>query len=90
MDSQPKDDRKPSDTVDQRSPESSSRRIFKMSEGFKPTEHKTSAGTIVFRTTDDMVYCRLPNDVIRRSTPKIRGKSARRAEREARRARRTT
>lgn len=53
---------------------------------FVPIERKTEKGTTVFRTTDKMIYARLTDGSIRRAVPKARGKSARRADKEQRRA----
>lgn len=44
---------------------------------FVPIEKKTADGTIIFRTTDNQVYHRLADGSIRRETPKINGKLAR-------------
>jgi hypothetical protein len=44
---------------------------------FVPIEKKTADGTIVFRTLDNQVYHRLRDGSIRRETPKINGKLAR-------------
>jgi hypothetical protein len=52
---------------------------------FVPIEHKTSRGTIVFRTTDNRMYARVVDGSIRRAIPKQRGKSARRADKQQRR-----
>ena len=64
---------------DQQSPINPLRRVF------IPIEKRTSNGTIVFRTTDKQMYVRLADDSIRRATPKLRGKAARRADKLARR-----
>jgi len=52
---------------------------------FVPIEKRTSKGTMVFRTLDGDVYARLTDGSIRRANPKVRGKSARRADKIARR-----
>ena len=52
---------------------------------FVPIEKRTPNGTIVFRTTDKQVYCRLDDGSIRRATPKVNGKQARRLRAKARR-----
>lgn len=44
-----------------------------------PREVTTSKGTIVFRTMDNAVYARLKDGSIRRATPKVNGRVARRA-----------
>lgn len=46
-----------------------------------PNEARTPKGTNVFRTRDQQIYARLDNGVIRRATPKINGKDAKRARR---------
>ncbi len=45
---------------------------------YVPIEKKTSKGTIVFRTQDKEMYVRLADDSIRRVTPKVNGKVAKR------------
>ena len=53
---------------------------------FIPIERTTPNGTTVFKTTDNMLYLRHPlDDSIRRATPKVRGKAARRRDKVARR-----
>ena len=53
---------------------------------FVPLERRTSAGTIVFRTTDKELYCRVDEGMpMQRVNKKIRGKAARRASKIARR-----
>lgn len=47
---------------------------------FIPIERQAQNGTFVFRTTDNMTYARLGDGSIRRAQPKVRGKSARRAD----------
>lgn len=44
-----------------------------------PNERRTDAGTLVFRTHDRQVYARLDSGEIRRSSPKVNGKMARKA-----------
>jgi hypothetical protein len=51
---------------------------------FVPVEKRTAAGTLVFRTLDNQVYVRLEDGSIRRSDRKVRGKTARRADKCAR------
>ena len=46
-----------------------------------PIERRTSNGTLVFRTTDNEMYVRLENGSIRRVTPKVNGKVARKMRR---------
>lgn len=53
---------------------------------FVPIEKRTSQGTWVFRTQDNEMYARLTDGSIRRATPKLRGKTARRADKLARRS----
>lgn len=52
---------------------------------FVPKETRTSKGTLVFRTMDGDVYARLGDGSIRRATPKVNGKKARRDRQRARR-----
>ena len=53
--------------------------------GFEvPTEKRTTAGTLVFRTHDQQTYARLEDGSIRRTTKKVHGKAAKRARRAAR------
>ena len=44
-----------------------------------PVEKRTSAGTLVFRTSDKTLYFRAPDGSIRHSVPKVNGKESRRA-----------
>ena len=53
---------------------------------FVPIERRTANGMLVFRTTDKRLYARLDNGSIRRAIAKVRGKAARRADKQARRA----
>lgn len=48
---------------------------------FRPREAKTSRGTTVFRTSDNVVYARMADGSIRRSTPKVNGKQAKKLRR---------
>lgn len=52
---------------------------------FKPIERRTTAGTMVFKTHDNLVYARLNDGSMRRAIPKVRGKAARRADKKMRR-----
>jgi len=52
---------------------------------FIPIERRTAEGTLVFKTSDKEMYARLDDGSIRRTTPKQRGKAARRADKAARR-----
>lgn len=63
----------PKQEADQKYPIDPLRRVF------VPREHKTSLGTIVFRTLDREVYCRLEDGSIRRTKPKVNGKHAKKA-----------
>jgi len=83
MDTQPKDDVRTDD--DQRHPVDSSRRVYNPRQVFVPRETRTSKGTLVFRTTDNDVYCRLVDGSIRRANPKVNGKVARKARAKLRR-----
>jgi hypothetical protein len=58
--------------VDQQRPIDPLRRVF------VPIEKRTANGTLVFRTLDKQVYVRLEDGSIRRATPKMNGKEARR------------
>jgi hypothetical protein len=60
---------------DQQSSIDPSRRVF------VPIEKRTAKGTIVFQTLDKQVYARLESGEIRRATPKIHGKEAKRLRR---------
>ena len=53
---------------------------------FIPIEKRTTAGTFVFRTHDNLVYARLEDGSVRRAVKKVRGKAARRADKQMRRA----
>lgn len=79
MENQPKD-ALPQWKADQRSAIDYRRRAY------FPKEAVTSKGTTVFRTIDGDVYCRLENNVIRRTIPKVNGKLARKERAAARRA----
>lgn len=48
---------------------------------FIPIERKTSAGTSVFRTTDNEMYCRADDGSIRSVNKKMNGKKARKLRR---------
>ena len=50
-----------------------------------PVEKRTTAGTLVFKTSDNTLYARLESGAIRRAHPKVKGKAARRADKERRR-----
>jgi len=53
---------------------------------FVPIEKKTPKGTIVFRTTDNLVYARAQEGgPMFRAIPKVRGKAARAADKKQRR-----
>ena len=53
---------------------------------FVPIEQKTPKGTIVFRTTDNLVYARAQEGgPMYRAIPKVRGKAARAADKRQRR-----
>lgn len=70
MDDQLKD-RSAEGTRDQQRPIDPLRRVF------VPIEKRTANGTLVFRTLDKQVYARLEDGSIRRTTPKMNGKQAR-------------
>ena len=53
---------------------------------FVPIEKRTLNGTLVFRTMDNQMYCRLASGSIRRVTPKVNGKVAKRLRRKGVRA----
>jgi len=61
--------------TDQRRPIDPLRRVF------IPIEKRNSKGMLVFRTHDKQLYVRMENGSIRRATPKINGKEARKARR---------
>lgn len=52
---------------------------------FIPIERRTAKGTLVFCTSDKEIYARLDDGSIRRTTSKVKGKAARRANKAARR-----
>lgn len=70
MEEQPKDDVK-QQAIDQGSSIDPLRRVF------IPIEKRTANGTLVFRTHDHEMYARLGDGSIRRVTPKVNGKQAR-------------
>lgn len=53
---------------------------------FVPREFRIAEGGSVFRTIDGQTYRRLADGSIRRATPKVSGKAAKRARRAARRS----
>lgn len=50
---------------------------------FVPIERRTPNGTLVFKTHDNQLYARMHDGSIRRATPKLNGKDARKARRKA-------
>ena len=77
MDDQLKD-RDAEGSRDQQRPIDPLRRVF------VPIEKKTANGTIVFCTLDKQLYARLEDGSIRRATPKMNGKQARKLRAQAR------
>lgn len=73
------DDQLKDSMTDQQHPTDPLRRVF------IPVEKRTTQGTLVFRTLDKQMYARLDNGSIRRATPKVNGKEARKARARARR-----
>lgn len=70
--------------------EKTQEKIDPLHRAFVPIEKRNVNGQLMFKTLDKTLYVRTDAGAIRRAVPKVRGKKARRAEKEARRHARNT